>query len=268
LFAVRRERFFVSTDDSDCIVRFENVGLRYGLGPEVLQDITYSLEAGSFHFLVGASGAGKSSLLRLMYLANKPSRGLVNIFGRDIATLSRAKLPAVRRRIGVVFQEFRLLSHLSAFDNVALPLRVAGVKEDEVDRNVVELLSWVGLKDHLLARPPTLSGGQQQRVAIARAVIARPRLLLADEPTGNVDDRMALRLVHLFEELNKLGTSIVIATHNETLVDKLRHPCLRLEEGRLSMRPAPVVNAAADASTAGRRRAESERARRNSGKVA
>ena len=258
----------MSTDDSDCIVRFENVGLRYGLGPEVLQDISCSLEAGSFHFLVGASGAGKSSLLRLMYLANKPSRGLVNLFGRAIATMPRAELPAVRRRIGVVFQEFRLLSHLSAFDNVALPLRVAGVREDEVERNVVELLSWVGLKDHLRARPPTLSGGQQQRVAIARAVIARPRLLLADEPTGNVDDRMAMRLVHLFEELNKLGTTIVIATHNETLVDKLRQPCLRLDEGRLSMRPAPVISATASAPGAGRRRAAGEEARRGSGKVA
>ncbi len=274
LCAFRRGRFFVSTDDSDCIVRFENVGLRYGLAPEVLRDISYSLDAGSFHFLVGASGAGKSSLLRLMYLANKPSRGLVNLFGRDIATLSRAELPAVRRRIGVVFQEFRLLSHLSAFDNVALPLRVASVREDEVERNVVELLSWVGLKDHLQARPPTLSGGQQQRVAIARAVIARPRLLLADEPTGNVDDRMAMRLLHLFEELNKLGTTIVIATHNETLVDKLKHPCLRLDEGRISMRPGRVIDAATDMSAAGRRRDESDEsdesgeARRKSGKVA
>jgi len=249
-------------------VRFENVGLRYGLGPEVLKDISYSLEAGSFHFLVGASGAGKSSLLRLMYLANKPSRGLVNLFSRPIATLPRAELPALRRRVGVVFQEFRLLSHLSAFDNVALPLRVARVKEDEVERNVVELLSWVGLKDHLRARPPTLSGGQKQRVAIARAVIARPRLLLADEPTGNVDDRMAMRLVHLFEELNKLGTTIVIATHNETLVQKLRHPCLRLDEGRLSMRPAPVIEAPASAPATNHRRARSEEARRGSGKVA
>ena len=219
------------------MIRFENVGLRYGLGPEVLQDVSFSLPPGSFHFLLGASGAGKSSLLRLMYMALKPSRGLITLFGRDIATTSREDLPALRRRVGVVFQEFRLMRHLSAFDNVALPLRVAGTRKAEVQRNVEELLRWVGLQDHMEARPPTLSGGQQQRLAIARAVIARPKLLLADEPTGNVDDHMAMRLMHLFDELNKLGTTVVIATHNETLVRRLGHPCLRLDEGCLEMHP-------------------------------
>ena len=223
-------------DDGGGVVLLENVGVRYGMGPEVLQDISFSLASGSFHFLAGPSGAGKSSLLRLMYLALKPSRGLVTLFGRDVATTARQDLPELRRRIGVVFQDFRLLRHLSAFDNVALPLRVAGTREDEIERHVVELLTWVGLKDHLRARPPTLSGGQQQRVAIARAVIARPRLLLADEPTGNVDDRMAMSLIHLFEELNRLGTTVVIATHNENLVRRMKHPCLHLEEGRLEQR--------------------------------
>ena len=230
-------------DDDDSVVRFENVGLRYGLGPEVLQDITFSLAAGSFHFLVGPSGAGKSSLLKLMYLALKPSRGLISLFGSDIASTGRENLPGLRRRIGVVFQDFRLLHHLSSFDNVALPLRVARVKESDVQKHVEELLSWVGLQDHMKARPPTLSGGQQQRVAIARAVIARPQLLLADEPTGNVDDRMAMRLIHLFEELNKLGTTIVIATHNVTLVDQLGHPCMRLQAGQLEVRPAASLTA-------------------------
>ena len=219
------------------IARFENVGLRYGLGPEVLQDITFQLAPGAFHFLVGESGAGKSSLLKLLYLALTPSRGLISLFGRDIATMPRADLPALRRQIGVVFQEFKLLSHLSTFDNVALPLRVAGVKEADINRHVSELLEWVGLQDHMKARPPTLSGGQQQRVSIARAVIARPKLLLADEPTGNVDDRMALRLMHLFEELNRLGTTIVVATHNMALVDRLGYPVLRLDSGRLTTKP-------------------------------
>ena len=217
------------------IARFENVGLRYGLGPEVLQDVTFSLATGSFHFLVGESGAGKSSLLKLLYLALKPSRGIISLFGRDIATLPRHELPALRRQIGVVFQEFRLLEHLSTFDNVALPLRVAGVKEVDINRHVAELLEWVGLKDPMKARPPTLSGGQQQRVSIARAVIARPKILLADEPTGNVDDRMALRLMHLFEELNRLGTTIVIATHNMSLVDGLGYPIMRLDDGHFSL---------------------------------
>ncbi len=216
------------------MVRFENVGLRYSLGPEVLRDIYFELAAGSFHFLTGASGAGKSSLLRLLYLACRPTRGIISLFGRDVATIPRDELPALRRQIGVVFQDFRLLPHLSALDNVALPLRVAGHDESRIQAHVVELLTWVGLGDHLEARPATLSGGQQQRVAIARAVITRPRLLLADEPTGNVDDKIALRLMHLFEELHRLGTTVVIATHNAALVERLRHPELRLDGGHLS----------------------------------
>lgn len=218
----------------EVIVRFENVGLRYGLGPEVLQDVSFTLTRGSFHFLIGESGAGKSSLLKLIYLALKPSRGLISLFGHDIPTTPRPNLPALRRRVGVVFQEFKLLNHLSAYDNVALPLRVAGAKESVVKKHVSELLTWVGLKSHMQARPPTLSGGQQQRVSIARAVIARPRLLLADEPTGNVDDVMGFRLMHLFEELNRLGTTVVIATHNMQVVESLGHGRLLLDGGRLT----------------------------------
>ena len=225
----------MTSDENEPIVRFENVGLRYGLGPEVLQDVTFSLAPGSFHFLIGDSGAGKSSLLKLIYLALKPSRGLISLFGRDIATTPRRDFPAMRRRVGVVFQEFRLLNHLSAFDNVALPLRVAGARKSEIQKHVVELLSWVGLKDHLDARPPTLSGGQQQRVSIARAVIAGPKLLLADEPTGNIDDRMGMRLMYLFEELNKLGTTVVIATHNKHLVERMNYPKMYLDEGWLEV---------------------------------
>lgn len=219
------------------IARFENVGLRYGLGPEVLQDVSFELDPGSYHFLVGPSGAGKSSLLKLMYLALRPSRGLVHLFGRDIATTARGDLPALRRSIGVVFQDYRLLDHLSTFDNVALPLRVAGIRESDVKRHVEELLAWVGLKEHMLARPPTLSGGQKQRVSIARAVISRPQLLMADEPTGNVDDRMGFRLMHLFEELNKLGTTIVVATHNEAMVQQLGHPVMRIDGGTIKVTP-------------------------------
>jgi cell division transport system ATP-binding protein len=206
--------------------------LRYGLGPEVLQDVSFALPSGSFHFLMGASGAGKSTLLRLMYLGLRPTRGRVVLFDRDIANTKRYELPALRRRVGVVFQDFRLMDHLSALDNVALPLRVRGVRESEIHKHVPELLSWVGLADQLNAKPPTLSGGQKQRVAIARAVIGRPDLLLADEPTGNVDDHIAMRLLYLFEELNKLGTTIVIATHNEALVQRFsHHPRLHIEHG-------------------------------------
>ncbi len=215
------------------VVEFAGVGVRYGHGPEILQDIEFSLPSGSFHFLTGSSGAGKSSLLRLMYLAQKPSRGRVGLFGTDTGTARRYQLPALRRRIGVVFQDFRLLDHLSAMDNVALPLRVAGAPESDVRRFVPDLLSWVGLADHLHSKPPTLSGGQQQRVAIARAVISRPDLLLADEPTGNVDDQIAMRLIYLFEELNKLGTTVVVATHNQSLVSRMNYPQMNLADGRL-----------------------------------
>ena len=215
------------------LVVFDDVLLRYGAGPDILQKVSFNLAPGSFNFLVGQSGAGKSSLLRVLYLALKPVSGRVTLFGRDIADLSRIETATMRRRIGVVFQDFRLLGHLSAVDNVALPLRIAGTPEAELRKNVRELLTWVGLGQQLEALPATLSGGQQQRVAIARAVISRPSLLLADEPTGNVDDRSAVRLMHLFEELNKLGTTVVIATHNETLVGRFRHRQLRIEEGLL-----------------------------------
>lgn len=221
------------------MIRFQNVGMRYGVGPEVLHDVNVALAPGSFHFLVGPSGAGKSSLLRLMYLAHRPSRGLITLFDTDIATAPREQLADLRRKIGVVFQDFRLLDHLSVLDNVALPLRVADMPERQVRDYAEELLAWVGLADHMQARPATLSGGQKQRVAIARAVIRRPRLLLADEPTGNVDDKIALRLLYLFEELNKLGTTIVIATHNESLIARFGHPQLHLEDGELFVRSAP-----------------------------
>ncbi|MEE8445505.1 MAG: cell division ATP-binding protein FtsE [Alphaproteobacteria bacterium] len=216
------------------IVRFENVGMRYGMGPEVLRDISFTLEPGSFHFLTGMSGAGKSSLLRMMYLALRPSRGVVSLFGRDMASTPRAELPALRRRIGVVFQDFRLLDHLTTLENVALPLRVAGARGSKVHKHVAELIRWVGLADLINARPPTLSGGEQQRVAIARAVINHPSLLLADEPTGNVDDVIGTRLMYLFEELNRMGTTVVVATHNDSLAARFNYPRLVLEDGDLT----------------------------------
>lgn len=225
----------------DCggtVIRFENVGLRYGTEAEVLRDISFTLLPGSFHFLTGASGAGKSSLLKLMYLAHRPSRGLVTLFGRDMAMVTRRELPELRRQIGVVFQDFALLDHLSALDNVALPLRMSGTPEADVVAHCTEILRWVGLGNHLHAKPSTLSGGQKQRVAIARSVINRPRLLLADEPTGNVDDGIGMRLLYLFEELYKLGTTVVIATHNEALIRRFDHPRLHLDNGRLMVLPA------------------------------
>jgi cell division transport system ATP-binding protein len=184
-------------------VTMTGVGLRYDDGPDILNDLSLTIPQGSFHFLTGPSGAGKTSLLSLMYLANRPSRGALTLFGEDVTNAKRNRLAAIRRRLGVVFQDFRLLDHMTAFDNVALPLRIAGIGETVVQRNVGELLNWVGLEDYKGTYPPALSGGQKQRVAIARAVVNRPKLILADEPTGNVDDAIALRLMQLFVELHK-----------------------------------------------------------------
>jgi len=215
------------------MVRLDDVGLRYGDGPYVLQDMNFDLAPGSFRWLLGASGAGKTSLLRLLTLAVRPTVGRLTILGVQVDTASRSDLPKLRRQIGTVFQDFRLLGHLSAFDNVALPLRLAGRPEGQVRADVAEMLRWVGLAGRIDAHPAQLSGGEQQRVAIARAVIGRPALLLADEPTGNLDDVQAARLMQLLAELNRLGTTVVVATHNEALVR--RHPAraLHLQDGRL-----------------------------------
>jgi len=217
----------------DGVIRFENVGLRYGRGPEILRDLTFRIDPKSFQFLTGPSGAGKTSLLRMLFLSLKPTRGLVTMFDQDAATLSKDGRATLRRRIGLVFQDFRLLDHMTTYENVALPLRVIGKDEAEYRPEVVELLQWVGLGDRMGALPPILSGGEKQRAAIARAVIARPQLLLADEPTGNVDPNLGQRLLRLFIELNKSGTSVVIATHDIALMDEFDARRLVLHEGRL-----------------------------------
>jgi cell division transport system ATP-binding protein len=214
------------------ITEFDSVGLRYGTGAEVLRDLDFRLSKGGFYFLTGPSGAGKTSLLKLLYLAQRPTRGRISLFGEDLTEATRDSLPRFRRRIGVVFQDFRLIRHLSAFDNVALPLRIGGASEEEVEGPVREMLAWVGLADRASARPPTLSGGEQQRVAIARAVINRPELLVADEPTGNVDADMAKRLLHLFTSLNALGTTVIVATHDVGLISATPGAqMIRLEAG-------------------------------------
>jgi len=215
------------------VVRFENVGLRYGLGPEVLRDLTFRIDPHSFQFLTGPSGAGKTSLMRMLFLSLRPTRGLITLFGHDVATLGKDAFASLRRRIGVVFQDFRLLDHMTTYENVALPFRVMGRSEDSFRDQVIELLDWVGLGERMSAYPPILSGGEKQRAAIARAVIARPQLLLADEPTGNVDPSHAQRLLRLFVELNKSGTAVLIATHDIALMDQYDARRLVLHEGHL-----------------------------------
>ena len=215
------------------VVRFERVGLRYDRGPEILSDVNMRLRRGSFTFLTGASGAGKSTLLKLCYLSHKPSRGLINLFENDVSIMSREEQQSTKRRVGVVLQDFRLIDHLSVFENVALPLRVMEEARQDYSRDVMELLQWVGLGHRMDAMPPTLSGGEQQRAAIARAVIAKPNLLIADEPTGNVDPVIGRRLLRLFSEMNRMGTTILIATHDITLIREIPADILRIKDGQL-----------------------------------
>lgn len=217
------------------MIKFENVGLRYGAGSEILSDLTFEIAPNSFQFLTGPSGAGKTSLLRLMLLGLKPTRGLVRVFGKEATSIRRSQMPNIRRRIGVVFQDFRLLDHLTTYENVALPLLVRGKTEDQYRTDVTDLLKWVGLGDRMHVLPPVLSGGEKQRAAIARALIDQPDVLLADEPTGNVDPPLARRLLRLFIELHRSGTSVIIATHDLGLMDQFEARRLVLNDGRLQI---------------------------------
>lgn len=228
------------------MIRVKNVGLQYADGPEVLSNINFTLAAGSFHFLTGRCGAGKSSLLRMLYLGHRPSRGYMEMFGKDILQLEASELPEIRRRVGVIFQDFRLVSHLTVFENVALPLAIEGRAEQDYARNVEELLNWVGLGDKLHHYPELLSGGEQQQVAIARAVVASPQLLLADEPTGSVHAEIGERLLGLLMELNRQGATLLIATHDMGLLERHRHHAgeLHLVDGG-HLRQLPPVRAKA-----------------------
>ena len=231
------------------MVRFHEVGFTYppppgSHGPPigVLRRLSFTLEPGSFTWILGPSGVGKSTVLRLMHLALRPTEGEIEILGVPVARARAETLPRLRRRIGVVFQDYRLLPYLTAAENVALPLRLAGRPDGEIAADVAELLRWVGLSDRAEALPPTLSGGEQQRIAFARAVIARPDLIVADEPTGNLDAAQARRLLALLAEMNRLGTTVVVATHSEDLVDYMPAPALVLRGGRAHLRGAEAAD--------------------------
>jgi len=219
--------------EGSSVIRLQNVGLRYGRGHEVLREVDFHLRPGSFHFLTGPSGAGKSSLLRLLFMSLQPSRGHIQLFGQDVSRIQPTRRAQLRRRIGIVFQDFRLLDHLTTWQNVALPLRVIGKKLGDYREDVTDLLQWVGLGERMDHFPSVLSGGEKQRAAIARAVIGKPELLLADEPTGNVDPQMGRRLLRLFIELNRLGTSVIIATHDHQLMRQFKAPRLELHDGHV-----------------------------------
>ena len=215
------------------MIRCQNMSLEYIAGKPVLRQVNLHLEAGSFTFVSGASGAGKSSLLSLLSLSLKPTGGTVELFGSDVTDLPRNELPAMRRRIGTVFQDFQLLNHLTVAENVGLPLKIIGEEPAEISAKVHELLAWIGLDGFADVRPALLSGGQKQRVAIARAVINKPLLILADEPTGNLDHELSMKLMYLFRSLNKVGTTIVFATHDSALMEAFDYPTIYLRDGQL-----------------------------------
>ncbi len=215
------------------MISLSKISLRYDNNTDILKDISLKLNSGSFNFLTGPSGSGKSSLLKLLYLGHLPSSGELNLFGKNIAKIPKSELPVLRRKIGVVFQDFRLMEHLTVIENVALPLQIAGARSEDVKEHVNELISWVGLNDKINLYPSTLSDGEKQRIAIARAVIGRPRLLLADEPTGSIDYDQGAKIMYLFKELNKIGTTVIIATHDDSLVNEYKYPKLNLLNGKI-----------------------------------
>lgn len=216
------------------MITLEHIAMEYTPGQPILKDVSLTLERGSFHFLTGPSGAGKSTLLSLLSLQGRATHGKFHMFGENVTNMRREELPRLRRRIGIVLQDYRLLDHLTVIENVSLPLKVAGEDEETIIPKAMELLEWVGLADHQNAKPATLSGGQKQRTAIARAVITKPDILLADEPTGNLDTDLAHRFMYLFEALNQTGTTVLVATHDEHLISAFNYPTLRLKDGSLT----------------------------------
>ena len=214
------------------MIRFTNVSKRYPGGYEALSDLSFHLAPGEMAFLTGHSGAGKSTLLKLIALIERPSGGQLVVNGQNLAKVSRRKIPYHRRDIGIIFQDHRLLFDRTVFDNVALPLIIAGYSRDEIGRRVRAALDKVGLLKKEKVYPITLSGGEQQRVGIARAVINKPPLLLADEPTGNLDPELSREIMGIFEEFNRVGVTVLIASHDLALITQLQHRMLRLEQGR------------------------------------
>jgi cell division transport system ATP-binding protein len=215
------------------MIRFTNVSKRYPGGYEALSNLSFHLAAGEMAFLTGHSGAGKSTLLKLIALIERPSGGQVVVHGQNLAKVSRRRIPFHRRNIGIIFQDHRLLFDRTVFDNVALPLVIAGYSREETGRRVRAALDKVGLLSKEKVYPITLSGGEQQRVGIARAVINKPALLLADEPTGNLDPDLSREIMGIFEEFNRVGVTVLIASHDLLLIEQMRHRMLRLEQGRL-----------------------------------
>jgi cell division transport system ATP-binding protein len=215
------------------MIHFDNISKRYGEGHDALLNVNFELDAGQMAFLTGHSGAGKSTLLKLIMLIDRPTRGKVSIGGKNLAQISASQIPYLRRQIGVVFQNHQLLFDRSVFDNVALPLQISGMPFNEQGRRVRAALDKVGLLNKEKNMPLALSGGEQQRVGIARAVVNKPAILLADEPTGNLDPELSSEIMQLFQDFKRVGVSVLIATHDIALINSMTCPILELSEGRL-----------------------------------
>ncbi len=251
-FLLTEKNFFtmIHTMEDNTAISFANVAAAYDDKSEVLTDVSFNISAGAFYFLSGASGAGKTTLLRLIYQLHKPLRGQIKLFGRVTNEMSRNDIAHMRHKMAIVFQEYSLLSHLTVFDNIALPLRVRGMGENQIKKLVPKVLEWVGLAKYADANPLSLSGGQQQRVSVARAIIVQPSILLADEPTGNLDDENASRLMELFIQMNKMfGTTIILATHNKKLMDTYKFPVIHVENHRVGFGTHPTKATEAIAKT-------------------
>jgi cell division transport system ATP-binding protein len=215
------------------VIRFENVSKTYKNGSPALKDITLDIEKGEFVFLVGASGSGKTTFLRLLLREELPDKGRILEAGRDLTELSKFRVPFLRRNIGCVFQDFRLLPNKTVFENVAFALEVIGRPRSTVESQVPQILDLVGLSDKSKSLPGELSGGEQQRVAVARAFVNRPLILLADEPTGNLDPANSESIMALLERINRTGTTVVMATHDKALVDRMRRRVIELDRGEM-----------------------------------
>lgn len=223
------------------VISFANVSVNYGNGQDVLSDVSFNISDGAFYFLTGPSGAGKTTMLRLIYQLHKPSSGTIKLFGHDCKKLSRDDISALRHKMAIVFQSYSLISHMTVFDNVALPLRVRGIPNEKIKKLVTKTLEWVGLGKYADAFPMELSGGQQQRVSVARAIIVQPAILIADEPTGNLDDENATRLMELFVQMNKVfGTTIILATHNKKLIENYSFPIITIDNHHVTFNSANI----------------------------
>jgi cell division transport system ATP-binding protein len=215
------------------VIRFYHVDMTYRGEVQALSDVSFTIHPREFCFVTGSSGAGKSTLLKLIIREDGPTAGQIVVNGRNLAGLTRRQMPFFRRRLGVVFQDFRLIPTRTVYENVALLLTLQGVPSKERKRRAFEALRWVGLQNRMTAYPEQLSGGEQQRVAIARALINRPAILLADEPTGNLDPELAREILNLFREVNAAGTTVLVATHDRQLIAEFGGRVLLLEKGRL-----------------------------------